>query len=388
MERRDFINFAATTALFTLSPFSSFAKANSKTLILIELQGANDGLNTVIPIKDNGYYKLRPNIAIPKKDILSIDLNYGLHFSLKGVAELCKAGDCSIVQNLGYPNPILSHFRSIELWERGGDGKKNGREGWLNKTLEALADRSILDAKAMNLDNVGTIFAGGTDGYLGPNAIGYRPNEAESRDTTVPLPNDINIGLLGNLQKMRVENEIKIARLQEKMARAKRSIFVGRGELGSQLSKVCQLIMAGVDIPVFKVSIGSFDTHIDQFWKHRGLLRDLDKSISDTVRVLKDVGVWNDTIIMTYSEFGRRAKENGSRGTDHGMAAPHFVLGGKINGAVYGEENVLTSVADSNLKFSIDYRSLYNEILSKHFGFPGNQFSNYRDQALKGLFMA
>ncbi len=388
MERRDFINFAATTALFTLSPFSSFAKANSKTLILIELQGANDGLNTVIPIKDNGYYKLRPNIAIPKKDILSIDLNYGLHFSLKGVAELCEAGDCGIVQNLGYPNPILSHFRSIELWERGGDGKKNGREGWLNKTLEALADRSILDAKAMNLDNVGTIFVGGTDGYLGPNAIGYQPIEAESRDTTVPLPNNIDMGLLGNLQKMRVENEIKIARLQEKMARAKRSIFVGRGELGSQLSKVCQLIMARVDIPVFKVSIGSFDTHIDQFWKHRSLLRDLDKSISDTVRVLKDVGVWDDAIIMTYSEFGRRAKENGSRGTDHGMAAPHFVLGGKINGAVYGEENVLTSVADSNLKFSIDYRSLYNEILSKHFGFPGNQFSNYRDQALKGLFMA
>tara|TARA_B100001093_G_scaffold480269_1_gene509985 strand:- start:534 stop:1700 length:1167 start_codon:yes stop_codon:yes gene_type:complete len=388
MERRDFINFAATTALFTMSPFSSFAKANSKNLILIELQGANDGLNTVIPLKDNGYYKLRPNIAIPKKDILSVDANYGLHFSLNGVAKLCEAGDCSIVQNLGYPNPILSHFRSIELWERGGDGKKNGREGWLNKTLEALADRSILDAKAMNLDNGGTIFAGGTDGYLGPNAIGYRPIEAESRDTTVPLPNNINMGLLGNLQKMRVENEIKIARLQEKMARAKRSIFVGRGELGSQLSKVCQLIMAGVDIPVFKVSIGSFDTHIEQFWKHRSLLRDLDKSISDTVRILKDVGVWDDTIIMTYSEFGRRAKENGSRGTDHGMAAPHFVLGGKISGAVYGEENVLTSVADSNLKFSIDYRSLYNEILSKHFGFPENQFSNYRDQALKGLFMA
>ena len=388
MERRDFLNFAATTALFALSPFSLFAKANSKILILIELQGANDGLNTVIPIKDHGYYKLRPNIAIPKKDILSVDANYGLHFSLTGLSKLCEAGDCSIVQNLGYPNPILSHFRSIELWERGGDGNKNGREGWLNATLETLADRSILDAKAMNLDNVATIFAGGTDGYLGPSAIGYRPVEAESRDQTVPLPNDINIGLLGNLQKMRVENEIKIARLQKKLSKAKSSTFVGRGELGKQLSKVCQLIMAGVDIPVFKVSIGSFDTHINQFWKHRNLLRDLDKSISDTVRVLRDIGVWNDTMIMTYSEFGRRAKENGSRGTDHGMAAPHFVLGGKIRGAVYGEENVLSSVADSNLKFSIDYRSLYNEILSKHFGFSENQFSKYRDQALKGLFGA
>ena len=106
------------------------------------------------------------------------------------------------------------------------------------------------------------------------------------------------------------------------------------------------------------------------------------------MRTLKEIGVWNDTIIMTYSEFGRRAKENGSRGTDHGMAAPHFVLGGKINGAVYGEENVLSSVADSNLKFSIDYRSLYNEILSKHFGFQDNQFATYKNQALDGLFSA
>ena len=175
-------------------------------------------------------------------------------------------------------------------------------------------------------------------------------------------------------------------RLQAKISKAKSSVFVGRGELGNQLSKVCQLIMAGVEIPVFKVSIGSFDTHIEQFWKHRDLLRDLDKSISDTVRTLKEIGVWNDTIIMTYSEFGRRAKENGSRGTDHGMAAPHFVLGGKISGAVYGDENVLSSVADSNLRFSIDYRSLYNEILSKHFGFQDNQFATYKDKTLGGLF--
>ena len=108
MERRDFLNFAATTALFALSPNSLVAKDKSKTLILIELQGANDGLNTVIPLSDYGYYRLRPNIAIPKKDILSIDLNYGLHFSLKGIAKLCESGDCSIIQNLGYPNPILS----------------------------------------------------------------------------------------------------------------------------------------------------------------------------------------------------------------------------------------------------------------------------------------
>jgi len=378
MKRRDFINFAATTALFALSPFSISAKTSSKILILIELQGANDGLNTVIPTKDNGYYKLRPNIAIPKKDILGIDTNYGLHFSLKGLADLCGSGDCSIIQNLGYPNPILSHFRSIELWERGGDGKQNGREGWLNATLEALADKSSLDAKAMNLDNVGTVFAGGTDGYLGPNAIGYRPVEAESRDTTVPLPNNIEMGLLGNLQKMRVENEIKIARLQAKISKAKSSVFVGRGELGNQLSKVCQLIMAGVEIPVFKVSIGSFDTHDNQPREHARLLSNLDYALSDTVEFLKSIGRFQDAIIMTYSEFGRRARENGSSGTDHGMAAPHLVLGGKVNGGLYGKSPSLSNLDHDNLLFTTDYRSLYNMILSEHFSLKTNPFEPYK----------
>ena len=385
MERRELINFIATTALFALSPFKLAAKSNNKLLILIELQGANDGLNTVIPIKDKSYYSLRPNLAIPKKDILTINSNYGLHFSLRGMANLFDSGDCSVVQNLGYPNPILSHFRSIELWERGGDGTHNGREGWLNAALEAIANKNYLDAKAMNLDNGGSIFAGGSDGYLGPNAIGYKPIEAEARDTTVPLSNNIEIGLLGELQKMRIENEIKITNLQAKMNRSKRSIHIGRGELGRQLSQVCQLINAGVDIPVYKVSIGSFDTHIEQFWKHRDLLRDLDKSIADTVKTIKQIGIWDNTIILTYSEFGRRAKENGSRGTDHGMAAPHFILGGKISSSIYGDENVLDTMANNNLKFSIDYRALYSEILSKHFGFSNNQFSNYEDPILKNL---
>ena len=104
-------------------------------MILIELRGANDGLNTVIPLNDRGYYKIRPNIAIPKKEILTVSDAYGLHFSLQGISKLYEDGECTIVQNLGYPQPVLSHFRSIELWERGGDGTRNGRQGWLNAAL-------------------------------------------------------------------------------------------------------------------------------------------------------------------------------------------------------------------------------------------------------------
>lgn len=379
IDRRKFISFAAAASSFALAPSVLAGKLGTKKLILIELRGANDGLNTVIPLSDRGYYRLRPNIGIPQKDILSVSDRYGLHFSLEGIAKLFESGECTIVQNLGYPQPVLSHFRSIELWERGGDGLSNGREGWLNRALESLAEQHEFDAKAIHLDFSGTIFNGGDDGFLGPQALGHKPQEQESRDMTVPVPEVTELGLLGEITKLRRDNSAKIQRLQTKISQANKHFGFGRGELGTQLSKICQLIAADVQIPVFKASIGSFDTHIDQFRKHRSLLRELDESIYGLASSLKSIGAWDDCLVMTYSEFGRRAKENGSRGTDHGMAAPHFLIGGQVKGGVVGDENVLNTIADNNLRFSLDYRSLYDHVLATHFGLENNQFATFRN---------
>ena len=148
------------------------------------------------------------------------------------------------------------------------------------------------------------------------------------------------------------------------------------------MTNVCNLIEAGVNIPVFKVALGSFDTHESQFWRHRDLLRDLDESLSDTCKALKKIGVWENTIIMTYSEFGRRAKENGSRGTDHGMAAPHFLIGGKINGGIDGQNPDLTKLNKNNLEYSIDYRSLYEFVLRTHFNLDKNPFEKYKSNLI------
>ena len=203
-KRRNFLSLAGYTLLFSNFPSFVWSKIKKhKYLILIELQGANDGLNTIIPYNQRFYYKLRPTIAIPKKDVLTINKENGLHFNLKSVMSLFETGEVKIIQNLGYPNPILSHFRSIDIWETGGDGKKQNRNGWLVSSLERYSKNQNIDAKGMFLDNSNTIFRGGFEGYLGPSSIGLEPEQIEVRDTLVPVDTRKNFGLLNQLIETR-----------------------------------------------------------------------------------------------------------------------------------------------------------------------------------------
>ena len=377
------MSLAGYTFLFSNFPSFVWSKIKKhKYLILIELQGANDGLNTIIPYNQRFYYKLRPTIAIPKKDVLTINKENGLHFNLKSVMSLFETGEVKIIQNLGYPNPILSHFRSIDIWETGGDGKKQNRNGWLVSSLERYSKNQNIDAKGMFLDNSNTIFRGGFEGYLGPSSIGLEPEQIEVRDTLVPVDTRKNFGLLNQLIETRKKNQNVLNKFITKLKNNKSIYDFKGGQLGSQLSNVCNLIASGINIPVFKTAIGSFDTHNNQLGTHNRLLKDLDLAIGDTAKALKQLGIWNDTIIMTYSEFGRRANENGSRGTDHGMAAPHFMIGGSVKGGIIGEYQDLSNLWNNNINFKIDYRSLYEFILREHFNINDNPFSNYRSKII------
>ena len=381
LNRRDFFTFLGSTVLFSGFPSLLRAQSNNKKfLILIELQGANDGLNTVIPYNQRYYYKLRPTIGIEKNKVLTITEQNGLHYSLKNIADLYEQGNIKIVQNLGYPHAVLSHFRSIDIWETGGDGKKQNRNGWLVNSLEQFSKLENTDAKGMFLDNSNSIFRGGHDGYLGPSAIGLNPEEIEVRDTIVPVDDRKNFGLLNEIISKRKNNYNTLNDFVKKFNSRKKYYSFRGGQLASQLSNVCNLIASGLYIPVFKTAIGSFDTHNNQQNTHRRLLKDLDISISSTVNALKDLGVWENSIIMTYSEFGRRANENGSRGTDHGMAAPHFVIGGNLEGGIVGNYEDLGKLWNNNINFKVDYRSLYEFILRKHFNFENNPFSKYKDK--------
>ena len=186
---------------------------------------------------------------------------------------------------------------------------------------------------------------------------------------------------------MRGEADRYLEMVQKKIQGRKREIYgFGNDGLSQQLSKICNVISYGVRVPVFKVSLGSFDTHDNQLPNHNSLLSMLDSGISQTVAALKEMGLWRNSVIMTYSEFGRRVKENGSAGTDHGMAAAHFLLGGNISGGFVGSQPNLSSLDDNNLQFSLDYRALYDSILRGHFGVQKNLFEKYKSDELAGLF--
>ena len=380
--RREFLSLAGYTFLFSGFPSLVWSKLNRKILILVELQGANDGLNTVIPLNQKYYYRLRPNIGIKKNKILTISEDNGLHYSLKNIAKTYENGNVKIVQNLGYPHAILSHFRSIDIWETGGDGKKQYRNGWLVDSLNKYSNKLSTDAKGMFLDNSNSIFRGGQNGFLGPTALGLEPEEIEIRDTVVPVDTRKSFGLLNEIIKKRKENSSLLKTLTNKFSKVKNKYSFGGGQLGKQLTNVCNLIASDVYIPVYKVALGSFDTHNNQSNTHRNLLRDLDTSLSSTINALKDIGVWKDTLIMTYSEFGRRANENGSRGTDHGMAAPHFILGGSIEGGITGQYDDLSNLWNNNINYKIDYRSLYEFVLRKHFNINDNPFSKFKNSVI------
>ena len=377
MNRREFcLNTIIGSAALLSNKLYANPSATDRHIILVELTGANDGLNTVVPFKNDRYYALRPEIGIQREDILALDDEQGLHPSLRGIRSLYESGDLKIFQNVGYPEQIQSHFRSIEIWERGGDGRGNGREGWLVKQLSDLRPDSF-DAPGIYLGGTGNIFAGGAS-YLGPHSIGKILSSNDQGASEHQVPSVPKNSLLSSIQQSQTRHNSRVLSISSKL-RADSSSFSIRGrQLGSQLRTVCSLISAGIQIPVFKVTLGSFDTHVNQRNQHRDLLRELDEALSDTVAALKRVGVWDKVAIITYSEFGRRAAENGSRGTDHGTAAPHLFLSGDVDGGIHGGMADLERLHKGDLVFKTDYRSVFEFALRHHLKIEQNIFSDFR----------
>lgn len=374
MDRRQFVKqlmAGATGPLGLMSAQSlvNLAHANSlnhhRRLVLVELAGANDGLNTLVPYRNDHYYQLRPTLGLSQSDILPLNDTLAMHRGLARLLPIWEEGSLAWIQGLGYPNANRSHFASIALWESAGDGlQQRERSGWITHAMEHQLPQALSDPHGISLSGDMDIFASDSGRWLS-----LRSLEQLSSDV---LPDDSALSTkhtaLSLVQSRLNTLESTMSTLANKVEGGPTINRFGGGAFGEQLRQVARLITSGVETPVYRVRLEGFDTHQYQLGQHARLLGILSAGLADFIASLKASAEWQNTLVFTYSEFGRRASENSSQGTDHGTAAPHMLLGGAVNGGLYSDEPSLSQLLDDDLKYTMDYRAVYRQLLVSGLG--------------------
>lgn len=348
-----------------------------RTLVLIELRGGNDGLNTVVPFADPDYYKLRKSVHIAEDKAVKLDKTMGLHPALAPLENAWKDGDLAVVLGLGYPNPNRSHFRGIDIWNAGSKFDEMAADGWLGRIARQAASIAPKEAIAdgISVGYADSVAYGGAGPMFGQ---GLRtltfdsPEEFVRRAKRIPKPSDHEINpALTHILNVQRDVNVTADRMEElyRKAPAMKADWP-RSNLADKMKVAARLIAGGAICPIYKVTIDGFDTHAGQLNRHQELMTNLGGAMGALRAALKSVpGAWERTLVMTYSEFGRRAGENDSGGTDHGTAAPHFVMGGKVKGGFYGKQPSLTQLDYGDLMFTTDYRQVYQTVGQGWFGY-------------------
>jgi uncharacterized protein (DUF1501 family) len=340
-------------------------------LILVTLYGGNDGLNTLIPSNDPRYLALRPNLAYSPNEALPLGQGMGLHPNLKGLKALWDSKELAIVRGVGYPTPVLSHFRSMDIWQTASP-ESASYTGWLGRWLDTGSDpmRALSIGPTVPLALTGEKETG--------TALAARVTHSPGGPRLEPV-----IRVLDALGPDRSDLAARVARSGSDLLAVQHDVAnllgsggpsattsqVGGGGLSADLGLVARLIKAGSPTRVYQVSMSGFDNHAQEKATHANLMAKLDNGISSFLAALKGDPHSAGVVLMTYSEFGRRPAENASGGTDHGTAAPLFVAGpGVRGGRFYGDEPSLIDLADGNLKFTTDFRSVYATVLERVLG--------------------
>ncbi|MEM1350468.1 MAG: DUF1501 domain-containing protein, partial [Myxococcota bacterium] len=336
-DRRHFLKIAGVAPLVLLAPQAAVASgARRRVLVLVELKGGNDGLNTVVPFADPAYRRLRPQLAIPGDQLLKLSDTIGLHPALDGVRASFDAGDVAIVQGVGYDHPNRSHFRSIEIWETASASDDYLEDGWLARALrarDATASDLVAEGVSIGGEDVGPLRGDGVRALTvhDPKRF-FQATKRVMRQTDVRSKNPALAHVLQTQRELITASSSLEDRLSALPAKAP---AFPMSRVGRQLEVAARLLLGDVPLMVVKVTHGSFDTHANQLGAHQNLLAQLDEALTAFRDAMRGAGLWEDVLVMTYSEFGRRAAQNGSRGTDHGAAAPQFFMGGRVKGGLY-----------------------------------------------------
>ncbi len=331
-----------------------------RILLLVELKGGNDGLNTLVPYADPKYRELRPVLGVARERVLQLDEKVGLHEKLEPLMESWKARDFAILQGVGYPNPNRSHFRSIEIWDTASASSQTLSEGWIAQAFQAAAlpkgagvDAIVADTNALPMTGptLRTIVMQDAEAFL-------RQAQALKESGRVA---DGGNPALHHVLAVRHEINAASAGLRDRLhaAPAPAHAYNQDAGFGRQLDLATRLLAAKVPVIALKVALGGFDTHANQAPVHERQLAILAAGLAALRKNLIAADLWNEVVVMTYSEFGRRVRQNASGGTDHGTAAPQFVMGGGVRGGLYGVQPSLADLQDGDLRYSVDFRSVF-----------------------------
>ena len=388
MNRRNFLTLTGTFTGGTLL-LPSFLHAfgtqsnlviGEQCLVFIQLNGGNDGLNTFIPYDNPFYYDLRPKIALSKNEIVSKNNGMGFHPALKDFATMQQNGDLSIIQNVGYPEPNRSHFRSQEIWQTGSKSNEYLNEGWLGRYLDIQCKENQPTA-GINLDAIDNLALKGNE----PNAITVKdPNRFKIRkndDDEVALSSNPQLDFVRKIANSVTEGSEEI---QKALTKSTSEINYPKTKLAASLEWIARLIKGNLNSKIYYTSQNGYDTHDNQLAIHQRNLTELNDAVFSFYSDLKKANLLQNVTIVVFSEFGRRVKDNGN-GTDHGTAAPLFIIGGMNSGKVLGENPNLSDLDNGDLKYNIDFRSVYATLLQNKMQFNPNQIG-ITNQPLKGLF--
>ena len=361
MNRRGFIGTCSAATVAAVLPTPAFARTAdyARLLVLVELKGGNDGLNTVVPYADGEYYALRPTIGIARDRVLQLDERTGLHPALEPLMAPWKDRELAVVQGVGYPSANLSHFRSIEIWDTASKSNEYLSAGWLARAFVTAPTPASFAAD-------GVIVGGSEMGPFagGARAIAVTDTERFLREARLaqPGPQGRNPALVHILK---VERDI-VQAAAHLHADHVYTVQFPATPFGNAVRTAAQVIAGKAGVAAVKVSLNGFDTHSNQPGTQARLLKDLAEGLAALKAALVEIGRWDATLVMTYAEFGRRARENRSNGTDHGTASSHFLLGGRVKGGLYGPPPALNGLdGNGNLPFAVDFRDLYATVLDR-----------------------
>jgi uncharacterized protein (DUF1501 family) len=367
-------------------------------LVVLQMAGGNDGLNMVVPYADDIYYRSRPKLGLPADKVLKLNSYAGLNGKLTGLKALFDEGHLSVVQGVGYPNPNRSHFRSTEIWQTASDADRNQSEGWLGRYFDnccAGADPTVGVAIGEEMPQA---FAAKTPTgitFSQPEQFRWRPSEkVEGRMSAeesffrqlngsgggeetlltaseggsigaIPGKSKTDLSTIDFLQRTALDAQLSSDKILAIARKYESNVPYPQGRLAASLSMIARMIAGGLPTRVYYVSQGGFDTHAGQVNAHERLMGELNDALSAFATDLKQQGNFDRVLLITFSEFGRRVVENANGGTDHGAAAPMFIVGGAVKPGLFGNYPSLSDLDYGDLKFNTDFRSVYGTVLDE-----------------------